>query len=56
MTGPGTESSQLNEMRKSLAEKEKSNAELSQLLNEAGDEYTQQGQEIKALKEQLTQV
>ena len=45
---------QLAEMREAMEQKDKNCAELTTLLNEAGEEYTEKETEIKSLKEKMT--
>ena len=47
---------QLSEMRQAMEQKDKNCAELTTLLNEAGEEYTEKDTEIKSLKEKLTKL
>ena len=47
---------QLAEMREAMEQKDKNCAELTTLLNEAGEEYTEKETEIKSLKEKMTKL
>ena len=47
---------QLSEIRQAMVLKDKNCAEHIQLLNEAGEEYTEKETEIKTLNEKMTQL